>query len=767
MNSKKVVFAVLLAIAMTGCVRSAASYVTKGNKYFDQGKYDDALLQYRNAINKDPRYAEAYYRMALVELRQIHFQTAYGLLKRTTELNPGFRQAAIQFGDLGWFIYRQQSHPPTEIYSDLSQLSQRLLASNPKDFDGLRFKAFIAIADKRPDDALGLLKTADSMRPFDSDVVMPMAQVSIEKGNLAEGERLLRQMIDKQPSYGAAYETLHNLYMRENRVPEAEAVLRLRVEKNPTLTLATIQLADHYANQNNTAAMNATLQRLRDARASMSGARMGLGEFYTAHKYYDQALQQFQQAIQEDPGNEIAYRKKMVTVLISQGKRDQAESNLDEILKRVPTDPDALRVKASFDLMARQQGRISDAVNIYKGLTAQRPNDGDLRFYYARALFASGDTRAARSELSAAIQRNPTSITPKLALAALSLNEGQYTDALRLSTDVLDQIPRNETARLLRAGAEAGLGQRQSAHADLATVLRDHPGDEDAELQLGLLDIAEKRYADATAIFTKYYRSGQTDLRPLEGLIRGDLSQRKFDPALSLLDEEVKKSPKSSALRLMFAESAIRAGKLDVAEAQYQALAAQGQDSGAVELEWGKLMQAKANAQGAVEHFRKAESLDPKNAIPAALLGSQLEAMGRKAEAIASYRDALKTDPNNAYALNNLAFALAESGQDLDNALQMALSAQKLAKDDSVVADTLGWVYLKKGLTGSALQVFQNNVKKEPKNPTFRCHLAAALLASGDEWPSSDECSGIEDGENPHGRRSLGGRHSKACMSLC
>ena len=55
------------------------------------------------------------------------------------------------------------------------------------------------------------------------------------------------------------------------------------------------------------------------------------------------------------------------------------------------------------------------------------------------------------------------------------------------------------------------------------------------------------------------------------------------------------------------------------------------------------------------------------------------------------------------------------------------------------VADTLGWVYLKKGLTGSALQVFQNNVKKDPKNPSYRYHLGAALLASGDKLRAKDE----------------------------
>jgi tetratricopeptide (TPR) repeat protein len=739
MLSKKVVLAVLLAVALTNCTRSPASYVSKGNKYFAQGKYDDALLEYRNATKKDPQYAEAYYRMALVALRQTHFQTAYGLLKRTLDLNPGYRPAAVEFGDLGWFIYRQQSHPPTEIYNDLSQLSRTLLASNPKDFDGLRFKAYIAIADKRADDALGLLATANSIHPLLPDVVMPMAQLSIDKGEPAEGERLLRQLIEKEPSYGPAYETLHGLYMREKRVPEAEAVLRLRVQKNPKNTVATIQLADHYALQHDTAGMNATLQRLRDGRSSMTGARIALADFYVVHKNFDEASRELQQAIQEDPKNEVAYRKRMVTVLNAQGKRDQAEADLDEILKRDPNDAEARRLKAGFDLRTRQQQRVSDAVNIYKDLSAKRPNDSDLRFYYARALLASGDARAARAELSAAIQRNPTSTTPKVALAGLLLNQGQYTDALQLTTAVLDQGPGNLTARLLRAVAETGLGQNATARADLNQALREHPGNEDAELQLGLLDIAEKRYADATSIFTKHYHAGQTDLRPLEGLIRSDVIQGQFDRALALLDEEVKKSPKSLELRFMLASAAIRAGKLDVAQTQYEALAAQGQDSSAVELQWGELLQAKADRQGAIEKYRKARALDPKNAVPAALLGRQLELTGHASEAIASYRDALKTDPNNAFALNNLAFALAESGQDLDDALRMALSAQKLAKDDSIVADTLGWVYLKKGLTGSALQVFQNNVKREPKNPSFRYHLAAALLASGDKLKAKEE----------------------------
>jgi tetratricopeptide (TPR) repeat protein len=485
--------------------------------------------------------------------------------------------------------------------------------------------------------------------------------------------------------------------------------------------------------------MDATLQRLRDGRSSMPDARTALADFYALHNYPDESIREFQQDIQEDPKNEIVYRKKMVTVLIAQGKRDQAEADLDRILKKDPNDAEALRLKAGFDLRTHQQDKVADAINIYKDLTAKRPNDADLRFYYARALLANGNAPAARTELSAAIQQNPASTAPRLALAELSVNQGRYAEALQLTTGILDQNPNNATARLLRAKAAAGLGQREDARTDLGQVLRDHPGNEDAELQVGLLDIADKRYAEATIIFNKYYHAGQADQRPLEGLIRNDVTQGQLDKALARLEGELQKSPKSNNLRLMLASVAISAGKFEVAEAQYQVLAAQAPESSAIQLQWADLLHDKGDRQGAMEHYRKAQALDPKNPISPALLGRELELDSRPTEAIASYRDALKADPNYVFALNNLAFVLANTGQDLDEALRMALSAQRQVKDNSAVADTVGWVYLKRGLTGSALQVFQNNVQKEPKNPTYRYHLAAALLASGDKLRAKEE----------------------------
>src|SRR5579864_6777526 len=58
-----------LALLLSGCGRSATQYIARGNQFFESGKYEEAVLNYRNAIKKDPKSGEAYYRLALALFR--------------------------------------------------------------------------------------------------------------------------------------------------------------------------------------------------------------------------------------------------------------------------------------------------------------------------------------------------------------------------------------------------------------------------------------------------------------------------------------------------------------------------------------------------------------------------------------------------------------------------------------------------------------------------------------------------------------------------
>ena len=56
---------------LTACSRDpkarAQRYVANGNKFFNIGKYPDASIMYRRALKEDPRFGEAWYRLALTD----------------------------------------------------------------------------------------------------------------------------------------------------------------------------------------------------------------------------------------------------------------------------------------------------------------------------------------------------------------------------------------------------------------------------------------------------------------------------------------------------------------------------------------------------------------------------------------------------------------------------------------------------------------------------------------------------------------------------
>ena len=96
--------------------------------------------------------------------------------------------------------------------------------------------------------------------------------------------------------------------------------------------------------------------------------------------------------------------------------------------------------------------------------------------------------------------------------------------------------------------------------------------------------------------------------------------------------------------------------------------------------------------------------------------------------AIVTLRKLLALNPNDAEVMNNLAFDLAETGTDLNQAMTLAATAARKLTDDPGVLDTLGWVYAKTGLNESAIQIFRNLVNKNPDHPVYRYHLGVAFL---------------------------------------
>jgi len=140
----------------------------------------------------------------------------------------------------------------------------------------------------------------------------------------------------------------------------------------------------------------------------------------------------------------------------------------------------------------------------------------------------------------------------------------------------------------------------------------------------------------------------------------------------------------------------------------------------------GKLPQAEAQ-------FRQAAERDPRSVAAQTMVGMILNAQGRITDAQQFYQRALAIDPRSPVAANNLAWLTAERGGNLDVALQLAQTAKAGMPDLPEVDDTLGYIYLKKGLTSLAIRSFSDSVKRDPKNATFQYHLGLAYANMNDK----------------------------------
>jgi len=140
----------------------------------------------------------------------------------------------------------------------------------------------------------------------------------------------------------------------------------------------------------------------------------------------------------------------------------------------------------------------------------------------------------------------------------------------------------------------------------------------------------------------------------------------------------------------------------------------------------------------AIRECKNALKVNPKSVQTHVMLGFIYESQNDREAAKFQYGEALLIDPTSPVAANNMAWILAESGSELDEALKLAQTAAKKLPDLTSAQDTLGWIYFKKGAYKSAIEILSDCARKEPKNPTFRYHLGMSYYKNGDSQKAKE-----------------------------
>jgi tetratricopeptide (TPR) repeat protein len=734
-------------------------YLESGNRYFDRGKYKEAAIMYGDALQKDRLWGPAHYKLGITWIKTGNLGGAVSELHKAIERlpkdSPDLWDAIARICEI--YLAADQTRDNTAMMEETEKYIQELLAHDANSYDGHRlngdFNFLRAQQDfktgrkdegiERLDKAQADYEKANSIKPNQPGLSMQLARVATEKGKPEEAEAIYRQVIDHDKTQQAAYTEMYRLQVLvEKKLDAGEETLKLAYKNNPKAYPFLTALAMHYSFQGRKDDMLRILRQIKSMKDFPDGYLV-VGDFYRRLGDADAATKEYREGQAQDPKRKTVYQKRIVQTFMSRGKAAEAEEINRQILKENPQDSFAKEVEGSL-LLSR--GDISNAmVDLQSAATADPKNPvNHYRLgmaHRARAMVdrtvAAGEMEQARQEFEKALGIRPDFVMARIELARIEIAKGDYQAALETAGQALAADRGNLSAKIIQSAAL--LGQKKTAEARklLEAMRAETPNSADVVYQLGGVSLIEKKYKEADEEFRRAYDLNPSNISGMTGLVETDLEQNKPDAAIQALKTELAKNPERGDMKLLLADVEVRAGKFDDAIGDYQALLGKiGKDSKAraqVYVRLGESYRRKGDPANAIQAFQKARELLPDDVTVLSELALVLDSAQRWSEAMRVYEATIKLAPNDGVSLNNDAFLIAEHGGDLDLALTRAQRATQLLPKYPEVADTLGWIYLKKNLSDNAIEYFKRNVAAQPNSSTYRYHLGMAWYQKGDK----------------------------------
>ena len=113
--------------------------------------------------------------------------------------------------------------------------------------------------------------------------------------------------------------------------------------------------------------------------------------------------------------------------------------------------------------------------------------------------------------------------------------------------------------------------------------------------------------------------------------------------------------------------------------------------------------------------------------------GVSFERIGEWDKAEKDFLSSLKSNPEQAYVINYLAYSWIEQGVKISKSLRMLEKANKIKSNDPYIIDSLGWALFKLKRYEESKEYLQQAVKLMPGDPIVNDHFGDVLWKNGDE----------------------------------
>lgn len=577
-------------------------------------------------------------------------------------------------------------------------------------------------------------------------------------GELDESRRQFDKALELRPGDVAAIVNLARIDIAQGKHEQAEARFLAVLENKPGDLVALTSLARVAQNRGDSEASVAYLEQARSANPNAIAPHMTLAQFYLQTGNLELAEERADQAVRASPSNGEAHTL-LGIVLLRDGRHTEAAGRFEAAIDVAPGHVPAHYHLGQALAASGQDERSFDAF--------QRAVEIDGTYYpakigLARAATSRGDYNLAMSLAESLVSDYPERTEPLILLAHVNISRGAYQQALESYQKAATIGPSADIANYIYQ-VRKSMGEKEP-WKPLEQWVATHPKDtkgqfmlaaayKDARMYDRAIDNLERVMATApdagaaASLAEAYGFAGKPDaaarwlrksveLEPTSfparrALAALELQLGNTDAALNLINELRKEDPNAPDLDVLQGDALLASGDSRRGIAAYdRALARQPSELVVLKRYRAGALTGEENAWQVLKDWLEEHPGDIRVGLQ---LAQDYGRRGWHDETIKAYRAVLEADPNNIPALNNLAWAHIERGNEGDLKLGLFSASKAYGKQPQIAAigDTYGWLLLQDGQSKRAVEILGKAASSADATPDILYHHAVALDTVG------------------------------------
>lgn len=745
----------VLALVAIGCAGDVESRLEQVRALQDAGDFSNSIPALREILESHPDHAEANHLLgvALVQtqrptlaiwpLRKAaeseEFAVPAGLLLASTLLSTSGFEEAISATDkllardpdhVGALLIRIQALIGVGRHEEALADSDHVLELKPDHYQALAARGTALQSLGRMQDAEENWIRLDQATAASGDPSAEMrgcvALATYYRATKSDKAKdVIGRCVEQFPSDLIVLRVATEFYDATGRSDDATALYRKAVEEQPD----TMQLRSALSTRLQQKGKREEAEKVLVEAAELfdePAAWNQLAVFYQGLDDWEKAIEANDKAMAAAPAPSEELRFRKADLLLQVGRLDEAEQVSAELTEGVYRD--LLRGKL---LLARDD--VQGALDAFEDGLTRWPNNAPARFLAGQAAERLGQRDVALAHYREAVRSDESGTDAALAAAMLQLANGNYGDADQLAQrHIVNRPYRGPEAFVISARSAAAQGRYEEARRSLETLAKLT----DDELTVRVERAALERRADGAAAAAEVIEKSPLDLRDpaneraLRSLVEDLVALGRADAALARVDAALAAHPESVSLRELRGRTLFAAARAAEARAELDRALALQADYAPALAALARLALAEGRVDDALGLADRAVAADPTDYESAYLAAQILLNQGKPDDAVARLKELLRSHSGHAGAANDLAWMLAERGQESALALDLAKRAARLDPRPETL-DTLGFVQLKRGDAAAAVESFEKSLELAPDVASVRYRLGLALESLG------------------------------------